>query len=364
MKKKRLGFYGTKSVGSIIKIFPLSEDGLRESVYLESRLFCRLRNGCQDVKLLSLLRTKIASEISLPSCPLHFCSSDCYPHLPSVISERVNYRHPELVSGSYQMLKHRGQSAVQHDINSLKRTYSPINLFSYSLFKKCAFTLAEVLITLGIIGVVAAMTMPALIQNHRNSVVEARLKKFYSTMNQAVMLSEVDNGDKREWYQDLAGAQIDDEGNPIAGSSEFEKWFNKYLMPYLNDIKSETLSNGTFIVYFADGSALATVSSGWSRDWYFYPSNAAKCMKKTREQANGICRFSFAFNPCTGQSAWKYHEDKGFEPTKYLWDGTEELLYSGCEGTVGNSVPHSMCTALIQYNGWKIPKDYPKKISY
>ena len=47
-----------------------------------------------------------------------------------------------------------------------KRTYSPINLFSYSLHKKAAFTLAEVLITLGIIGVVAAMTMPVLIQNH------------------------------------------------------------------------------------------------------------------------------------------------------------------------------------------------------
>ncbi len=44
--------------------------------------------------------------------------------------------------------------------------------------KKNAFTLAEVLITLGIIGVVAAMTLPTLIQKNNNSVVEARLKKF------------------------------------------------------------------------------------------------------------------------------------------------------------------------------------------
>ena len=35
--------------------------------------------------------------------------------------------------------------------------------------KKNAFTLAEVLITLGIIGVVAAMTLPTLIQNHQNT---------------------------------------------------------------------------------------------------------------------------------------------------------------------------------------------------
>ena len=116
----------------------------------------------------------------------------------------------------------------------------------FDKIRHAAFTLAEVLITLGIIGVVAAMTMPALIQNHRNSVVKARLKKFYSTMNQAILLSESVNGNKAYWYKDLAGAQIDYEGNPIQGSSELEKWFNKYLRPYLIDIKSETLPDGTF----------------------------------------------------------------------------------------------------------------------
>ena len=39
-----------------------------------------------------------------------------------------------------------------------------------------AFTLAEVLITLGIIGVVAAMTMPALIANHRQAVLKTQFK--------------------------------------------------------------------------------------------------------------------------------------------------------------------------------------------
>ena len=36
--------------------------------------------------------------------------------------------------------------------------------------KKLAFTLAEVLITLGIIGVVAALTLPALISNYKKQV--------------------------------------------------------------------------------------------------------------------------------------------------------------------------------------------------
>ena len=45
-----------------------------------------------------------------------------------------------------------------------------------------AFTLAEVLITLGIIGVVAAMTMPVLISNHNKSVVEAKHIMFFQML--------------------------------------------------------------------------------------------------------------------------------------------------------------------------------------
>ena len=54
---------------------------------------------------------------------------------------------------------------------------------------KNGFTLAEVLITLGIIGVVASMTLPVLIQNNKNKEVESRLKKVYSVMNQAILMS-------------------------------------------------------------------------------------------------------------------------------------------------------------------------------
>lgn len=232
------------------------------------------------------------------------------------------------------------------------------------MYKDPGFTLAEVLITLGIIGIVAAMTMPVLIQNHRNKVVETRLEKFYSAINQAVLLSEADNGDKQYWFADLQGADIDDEGNPIEGSSNLEKWFKKYIMPYLNDIKYETLTDGTFIIYFADGSALATVTATNGRDWYFYPSNVEKCMEKTVDKANGVCRFVFSFKPVGDEYSWKYHINKGFEPTKYRWDGSVDTLYRGCRNNIDDSAIHSHCSALIQYYGWKIPKDYPFRISY
>ncbi len=44
---------------------------------------------------------------------------------------------------------------------------------------KKAFTLAEVLITLGVIGVVAAMTMPSLVANYQKKVWVNQLKKLY-----------------------------------------------------------------------------------------------------------------------------------------------------------------------------------------
>ena len=51
---------------------------------------------------------------------------------------------------------------------------------------KKAFTLAEVLITLGIIGVVAAMTLPTLVNNTEKKELDAQLTKSYSVLQNAI----------------------------------------------------------------------------------------------------------------------------------------------------------------------------------
>ena len=56
--------------------------------------------------------------------------------------------------------------------------------------KKFGFTLAEVLITLGIIGVVAAMTIPTLIANTNSAKFRAQFKKTLSTLNQAGLMAQ------------------------------------------------------------------------------------------------------------------------------------------------------------------------------
>lgn len=57
-----------------------------------------------------------------------------------------------------------------------------------------AFTLAEVLITLGIIGVVAALTLPNLIANYQKMVLKNQFKKTYSLLSQNLLKSQVDFG--------------------------------------------------------------------------------------------------------------------------------------------------------------------------
>jgi len=77
---------------------------------------------------------------------------------------------------------------------------------------KKGFTLAEVLITLGIIGVVAALTMPSLIAKHQEKERIVRLKKAYSIFSNAVNLAKIEHGDPNTWFiegqPDAPGAQV------------------------------------------------------------------------------------------------------------------------------------------------------------
>src|SRR5574344_3080672 len=66
-------------------------------------------------------------------------------------------------------------------INFRRSAFTLAGSKCYSRFKKSAFTLAEVLIVLGIIGIVASMTIPTLMNKVAKQEYVAGLKKFYST---------------------------------------------------------------------------------------------------------------------------------------------------------------------------------------
>ena len=61
------------------------------------------------------------------------------------------------------------------------------------------FTLAEVLITLAIIGVVSAMTLPTVISSYRDRADVAKVKKAYSLIGQALNAAIAEHGDVTTW---------------------------------------------------------------------------------------------------------------------------------------------------------------------
>lgn len=224
------------------------------------------------------------------------------------------------------------------------------------------FTLAEVLITLGIIGVVAALTLPTVMANYRKKEVETKLAKIYSVMNQAINLNIAEHGDYKNWVKDCGGSNA-----PTCSSEEVRDWYNEYLGKHIKSTKVkiasvkaptvDVLREGV-LIYFADGSILFI--NNYIYDMYFYTDKKAISRNEL-----GKSRFSFNFNPNnitqTGNTYNTTNSIKGFEPYSTSWDGTRENLINhtsyGCSTT--NSKVY--CAKLIQYEGWKIPDDYPIK---
>ncbi len=85
--------------------------------------------------------------------------------------------------------KERKEIMTKKNVKNLV-TWSPSHLVTST---KPAFTLAEVLITLGIIGVVASMTIPTLVTNISNRQFETGAKKTESTLIQALMMMKAND---------------------------------------------------------------------------------------------------------------------------------------------------------------------------
>ena len=87
------------------------------------------------------------------------------------------------------------------------------------------FTLAEVLITLGIIGVVAALTMPSLIAKHQKQVYYTQFRKAASQLENALQRYEFDHG----CLGNLIACRDDNNIGSYIGINNFIDDFSKYF---------------------------------------------------------------------------------------------------------------------------------------
>ena len=205
-----------------------------------------------------------------------------------------------------------------------------------------AFTLAEVLITLGIIGVVAAMTMPSLMQNYKRQQATARIKKFVSVINQALISAENDLGPREDWV-------IGEMGN----SDSAYNFLNTYIKPYIKsaDIEKRTLFGMNMATLrFVDGSQMSIKIGACYDIWYDINGE-----KGPNEKGKDIFVFILCKN---GGCNFNSNQVRGFycAETGYPFP-THEQLIDNCKNYRTDGGVY--CTILLEQNGYEFPKDYP-----
>ena len=235
-----------------------------------------------------------------------------------------------------------------------RRVFSP----QYHAPRKTAFTLAEVLITLGIIGVVAALTLPMLIADYRKKEIPVRLKKFYSTLENALTLSSLKNGPINYW--DFPNKQSDYE--------QINNFFKTYLRPYIigikecdntfdskscnkirNNFTEQKGTEGYVPIYIMPDGSCFKLTTGGAGDWgtnlhFFYDYN---CMGHPNMLDKDIFEFFFTYHKAENKVRLRvggYQADNA--------QNRDDLLQL-CKQRIGS------CGALIQNDGWEIKDDYP-----
>lgn len=123
---------------------------------------------------------------------------------------------------------------------------------------KKGFTLAEILITLGIIGIVAAMTIPTVVANYKKKLFITKAKSIYSIMANVIEKSVAENGDIKYW--DL-GTDYSVEKTELTVQKYIEPYLKvadhgKYFLSGIGNFYYTKLQNGITIVWLKDGQSI------------------------------------------------------------------------------------------------------------
>ena len=152
-----------------------------------------------------------------------------------------------------------------------------------------AFTLAEVLITLVIIGVVAALTIPNIMQKYTEQTTVKKVQKFHSNLANAYSLAIKDHGPASEWgFSGTYNAESAEKIYKILFKSYFKiakncggdntgNCFANTAYKGLNSKAINNYSNKTGFYKFTldDGSTVFNYTSG-NNIWIVYDTNGIK----------------------------------------------------------------------------------------
>ena len=226
---------------------------------------------------------------------------------------------------------------------------------------KWAFTLAEVLITLGIIGIVAAITIPSLITSYQKKQTVTRLKRAYSVVQQAIKLSEIDNGEVSSWNTSLSGEQFFQ-----TYLANYVKYMNKYTSQELWNLAPRKYLNGTAYGGTTYNSGSLTTAHFTLLDGSIISTNLDNAKMWVGIDINGLAKpntvgkdtFIFIFTSKYGlRPLGDAGSVGGWSYGAYLRTNV------GPQGTGGNACRTGglgyWCASLIMHDGWNIAPDYP-----
>ena len=204
--------------------------------------------------------------------------------------------------------------------------------------------------------------MPALIGSYQKKEVATRLKKTYSIVQQAIKMSEIDNGEIQFWDTNLSGKNF------------FNKYFKNYFQ-YINQYSSaelwdlaprENLDGSTysgttyskghsnsFHIILADGT-LVTLNLSGSDDngiWVGIDTNGIS-------KPNRIGKDTFLFFFSTEHGLQPLGGDG--TPSTWTYENYNRNNIIGSHWCACNKNKNGYwCAALIMNDGWEIKKDYP-----
>ncbi|MBQ3640686.1 type II secretion system protein, partial [bacterium] len=203
---------------------------------------------------------------------------------------------------------------------------------------KRALTIAEVLISMAEIGVLAAITIPLIVENHKKITAATQLKKFYSNINQAVRLHNTQSG------EDLTDFKLSSRG-----STALLAFYNETIAPYMIDIEHKIYDWQYITVAFNDGSGFFAYAPDYEKIHIIYCVQFSKCKHGAEKDAtDGRNTFLFTMHFYRGDviTAWdSWHTD----PREYVLRRCKE----------DPNGRRNSCSRLIEMDGWTVKPDYP-----
>lgn len=239
------------------------------------------------------------------------------------------------------------------------------------------FTLAEVLITLGIIGVIAALTLPNLITQYQKNATVQGLKVAYSLLSQAVQKSISENGEIDNWDYTLNTNAFNEtyilpylkiakkcDGGKCIKTDNFNGYYELNGNKYTSISKSYVLANGMilmadrpgegFIVYMIDLNGNKKPNIMGKDIFAFYLLNHQSPSASYRNLLKNIPANLYP-GSLGGNGFPHYLMDKpGLTRAPAHRGCNKNSTVGGVHGGVG-----SACAVVIMKDGWKINKDYP-----